>query len=252
MSPRELFGDGAFYILWFIFLFNGQGVNFISSLYKVGLPFLHYTKLVYHFFTVQGGYTISSLYKGGYTISSLYKVSIPFLHNTRQVYHFPLYKVVIPLLHSLFTYHQEIYHHWLLSFLSIRSLNASKIYNLSREFCVIWLKSSVTVYQGFKDSVDCSSANICWFCVQVSPLNTWVIGGHEGRFSRDPLPVFSAGGHHAWAFLAWAGTSTLWHWRSSISFSGNAVYNKSSTSSLKDPVGLLSRPCSSTVKWPGR
>ena len=101
MSPRELFGDGAFYILWFIFLFNGQGVNFISSLYKVGLPFLHYTKLVYHFFTVQGGYTISSLYKGGYTISSLYKVSIPFLHNTRQVYHFPQYKVVIPLLHSI-------------------------------------------------------------------------------------------------------------------------------------------------------
>ena len=23
-----------------------------------------------------------------------------------------------------------------------------------------------------------------------------VIGGFEGRFSRDPLPVFSVGGHH--------------------------------------------------------
>ena len=61
MSPRELFSDGAFYILWFIFLFNGQGVNFVSSLYKVGLPFLHYTRLVYHFFTIQGKYTISLL-----------------------------------------------------------------------------------------------------------------------------------------------------------------------------------------------
>ena len=45
----------------------------------------------------------------------------------------------------------------------------------------------------------------CGFCsltpVQFSPLTNWVMGvgvgwGHEGRFSRDPLPVFSAGGHH--------------------------------------------------------
>ena len=26
-------------------------------------------------------------------------------------------------------------------------------------------------------------------------MTDWVVGGHEGRFSRDPLPVFSAGGH---------------------------------------------------------
>ena len=25
------------------------------------------------------------------------------------------------------------------------------------------------------------------------PLTDWVVGGHEGRFSRDPLPVFYAG-----------------------------------------------------------
>ena len=36
MSPRELLSSGSFYILWFIFLLNGQGVSFISSLYKVG------------------------------------------------------------------------------------------------------------------------------------------------------------------------------------------------------------------------
>ena len=36
LSPRELLSNGSFYILWFIFLFNGQGVSFISSLYKVG------------------------------------------------------------------------------------------------------------------------------------------------------------------------------------------------------------------------
>ena len=36
MSPRELLSNGSFYILWFIFLLNGQGVSFISSLYKVG------------------------------------------------------------------------------------------------------------------------------------------------------------------------------------------------------------------------
>ena len=30
--------------------------------------------------------------------------------------------------------------------------------------------------------------------VQFSPLTDWVVWGHEGRFSRDPLPVFSAGG----------------------------------------------------------
>ena len=32
--------------------------------------------------------------------------------------------------------------------------------------------------------------------VQFSPLTDWVVGGgggHEGRFSRDPLPVFPTG-----------------------------------------------------------
>ena len=33
--------------------------------------------------------------------------------------------------------------------------------------------------------------------VQFSPLTDWVVGAtlHEGRFSRDAFPVFSAGGH---------------------------------------------------------
>ena len=30
---------------------------------------------------------------------------------------------------------------------------------------------------------------------QFSPLTDWVVGGHEGRFSTDPLPAFSAGGY---------------------------------------------------------
>ena len=30
--------------------------------------------------------------------------------------------------------------------------------------------------------------------VHFSPLTDWIVGGHEGRFSRDPHPVFSAGG----------------------------------------------------------
>ena len=30
--------------------------------------------------------------------------------------------------------------------------------------------------------------------VQLRPLTDWVVGVHEGRFSRDALPVFSAGG----------------------------------------------------------
>ncbi|KAK7090715.1 L-lactate transporter-like isoform X2 [Littorina saxatilis] len=34
VSPRDVFKEPAFYILWFIFLVNGQGVQFISSLYK--------------------------------------------------------------------------------------------------------------------------------------------------------------------------------------------------------------------------
>ena len=29
---------------------------------------------------------------------------------------------------------------------------------------------------------------------EFSPLTNWVVGGHEGQFSRDPLPVFSAEG----------------------------------------------------------
>ncbi|XP_048747339.2 uncharacterized protein LOC125659643 isoform X2 [Ostrea edulis] len=33
-SPRETLRQKAFYKLWFMYLFNGQGINFISSLYK--------------------------------------------------------------------------------------------------------------------------------------------------------------------------------------------------------------------------
>lgn len=36
-SPRETLRQKAFYKLWFMYLFNGQGINFISSLYKVYL-----------------------------------------------------------------------------------------------------------------------------------------------------------------------------------------------------------------------
>ena len=42
--------------------------------------------------------------------------------------------------------------------------------------------------------------SVCWtfflMYVQFSPLIDWVVGGggHEGWFSRDPLPVLSAGG----------------------------------------------------------
>ena len=31
--------------------------------------------------------------------------------------------------------------------------------------------------------------------VQFSPLTDWAVGEHAGRFSGDPLPVVSAGGH---------------------------------------------------------
>ena len=52
----------------------------------------------------------------------------------------------------------------------------------------------------------------------------WTIGssgGHEGWFSRDPLPVISAGG--PWAVLAWADMSTLWCCPSSISSADDGV-----------------------------
>ena len=44
--------------------------------------------------------------------------------------------------------------------------------------------------------------------IQFSPLTDWVVGGggggHEGGFSRDPLPVVSAGGHRE-QFWQWHG-----------------------------------------------
>ena len=46
----------------------------------------------------------------------------------------------------------------------------------------------------------------------------WLIGssrGQEGRFSRDPLPVFFCR-KPLWAILVWAGISTLWYCQSSI------------------------------------
>ena len=44
--------------------------------------------------------------------------------------------------------------------------------------------------------------------VQFSLLSDWVVGGHDGRFSRNPLPVFSEEG--AWrVVMAWAGMSTV-------------------------------------------
>ncbi|XP_021344893.1 uncharacterized protein LOC110444864, partial [Mizuhopecten yessoensis] len=33
-SPRQVLKKKSFYMLWFLFLFNGQGIQFISSLYK--------------------------------------------------------------------------------------------------------------------------------------------------------------------------------------------------------------------------
>ena len=58
--------------------------------------------------------------------------------------------------------------------------------------------SSNTTYLLRPLSWDCSSS------VQFSPLigRDWVVGAHEGPFSKDLLPVFSAGGHreqfHKW------------------------------------------------------
>ena len=66
-----------------------------------------------------------------------------------------------------------------------------------------WL-SSISIVQGrLADG---------WFSsVQFSPMTNWggVGGGHEGRFSRDPVLVFSAGGpceqfwHGAGIFILW-------------------------------------------------
>ena len=41
------------------------------------------------------------------------------------------------------------------------------------------------------------------------PWLNGLLGGHEGQFSRDPVPVFFCR-RPLWAVLAWAGTSTLW------------------------------------------
>ena len=75
MSPRELFSDGAFYILWFISLlsdllrvrkypchlenssvmehFTSSG-SFSCLMGKGSILYLHCTRWVYHFFTIQG------------------------------------------------------------------------------------------------------------------------------------------------------------------------------------------------------
>jgi len=35
LTPRQALKTTAFYQLWFIYLFNGQGIQFVSGLYKV-------------------------------------------------------------------------------------------------------------------------------------------------------------------------------------------------------------------------
>ena len=62
---------------------------------------------------------------------------------------------------------------------------------------------------------------------QLVPLSSvpWLIGssgGHERRFSGDPLPVFFCKSP-LWAVLAWAGMSTLWYCPSSISSADHSV-----------------------------
>ena len=64
-----------------------------------------------------------------------------------------------------------------------------------------------------------------WHSVQFSPLTNWVKGRHDRRFSRDPLPVFSAGGPckqfwHRQIFPPrcprgwfWIGCRSVWHAR---------------------------------------
>lgn len=37
LTPRETLRQPEFYKLWFMYLFNGQGISFISSLYKVSV-----------------------------------------------------------------------------------------------------------------------------------------------------------------------------------------------------------------------
>ncbi len=38
MHPFDVLKSREFYILWTMFLVNGQGVVFVSTLYKVGVP----------------------------------------------------------------------------------------------------------------------------------------------------------------------------------------------------------------------
>ena len=76
----------------------------------------------------------------------------------------------------------------------------------------------------FCQRLSSSSTRRCTFggvSVQFSSVlwPIWSSGGHEGRFSRDPLPVFFCR-RPLWAVLAWAGVSTLWHCPSRI-FSAN-------------------------------
>ena len=55
--------------------------------------------------------------------------------------------------------------------------NTNQLTNCSRE---PWLQKSVSP--------------LLRRSAQLSPLTDWVVGEHEVRFIRDPLPVFSAGG----------------------------------------------------------
>ena len=62
-------------------------------------------------------------------------------------------------------------------------------------------------------------------------------GGHEGWFSRDPVPVFFCR-RPLWAVLAWAGMSTLWCCSSSISYADHGVAHP-----LRCPEGWFWRGC---------
>ena len=60
-------------------------------------------------------------------------------------------------------------------------------------------------HMGFAEHVipSCTGQSKQFSSVQFSPLTDWVVGGHEGRISKDPLPVFSAGGCR----------EQFWHWQ---------------------------------------
>ena len=76
--------------------------------------------------------------------------------------------------------------------------------------------------------------------VQFSSLTNWVIRRTEEWFSRDPLPVSTAGSHW-WAVLALARMYTLWHCLSGISSADHSIAHPP-----RRPEGWFWRGCPGT------